>query len=370
MTIDRYAMTGVTHDGHPLKIVSLDIEMSDSWSPYVRGTLVCVYNPALPFESLDPRQSTVPTVDVHITRSFGDDGNSLAAWTQASGGSPVSVADLTTLGANAASFTLANHWNGAPIDGQSLNLRLAVDDLTTDERAYTMTLSIGGNELRLQDAKLPRDKQLTGRTVRYGVNDLLGYLGLGSLVSGGELGLIAPLWRSGSTAYDTIVDWFDGFGLRLIYDEAGKWRVIELESDAPQVTLTLSEVTELGLTLSRADWYDSVAVIWRWESPNPEDPEGDPIPRQFVEYSSGPGNSRPRIENRDAVYPGPFLADYLYERDVRKGQKHAYSAPINLNARPLQNLLIVNSSAARQATITNVRFSFPDATMRVETRER
>lgn len=370
--IDRYTITATTPAGHPLDVTDLDVKLADTWSPYVQGTSVCKLPPAPVVSELDPRQGTVPVINVLIIRHFGDDGNSLAEWTKRAAAPTVKVSELTALGANKVSWGtgLANHWNGGPVNGQQLALALPVDALATDERAGTLTLDIGGKELRLQDAVNEHPVQLTGQNVRDGLNDLLGRLRLGYLVSGGETPFVAPLWPAGQSAWDLVNGWLGDSGERLICDEAGHWRVISRDRTTPAPPVTLAGLTTLSRRLTRQDWHDGVAVIWKWQGPNPDNPTGDPVSFTYVETYGGNTWTRPLVVEQDAQYPGPYLAQYLWEREHRKGETHAYSAPADLTVRPLHTVAITDSVGTRDATITSVALKFPDATLTIETRER
>lgn len=368
--IARYTMTAATPSGHPLDVSSLQVSLSDTWAPYVQGTLVAKLPPAPVLTELDPRQAHPPMLSVVIVRSFGDDRNRIAKWAELTPGSTVKLSDLTALGFGAASWSTghAEHFNGAPVSGQEIRLSLAVDGLDTDERDGTLTLDLGGAELRLQDMPAERTATLLGDRLRDPINEVLTMLDLGALGPGGEMTYLPPVWEEGSTAWDVLSRWLDGIEYRLIFDETGRWRLVNRDStrDAPPVTL--AGLTQLSRKLTRRDWHDGVLVIWRWEGPDPSNPT-ETVPFTFREYSGSTTWTRPLIVERDAQYPGPWLADELWRRYSRKGEVHQYTAPADLTVRPLDTLTITDSAGTRTATITTVTLAFPAAKLTVSTRE-
>lgn len=365
--IDRAEIQVQMADGYPLDAERLDVSLSAHWSPYVQGTLVCKLPPAPVVAALDPLQPAPPVVQIRLERHFGDDTNSLAEWTRRAG-APVSCAKLTAAGAGAIAWgtALTHHYNGGPIPSQILDLVTTVDDLATDEKAGTLTLGLGGAELRLQDVTTATDQQLRGGqqvSITDWVNEVLDRCSLGALTVGNPTLMAAPVWEAERTAWDTIDDALAG---TLICDERQRWRLVGKDDTAPGPAVTLADVTELSRTHSRRDWHDDVVIVWEWN-----DGVAD---QRVLEYSTGYIGTKPLVVHEQQAYPGyvpgePRRSDVLAARERRKGQEHTYTAPFDLTIRPMTEVAITDSSGTRPARISKVTWAWPACTMTITTRE-
>lgn len=366
--IDRYRLAATAPGGVQLDVQQFRVKLSENWSPYVQGTLVCALPAPAVVASLDPRYGA-PAVDVVIYRDFGDEGNRIAAWTAAAGAPSVKMSELTALGAGAASWatnTFAHHWNGGPVAGQSLTLHLPVDELSTDSRQGTLTLDVAGADIRLQDYAPALDTDVIGQTVRDSANSILKSAGLPPVSAAPPLQKLPPEWQAGESAHQVLTRWLDPVRFRLIVDEDGLARVIDRASSNPGPVVELTGVTELELRQRRRDWNDKVIIVWRWEEPDLEDPSVMVPWRNIEQYPMDTPGSKPLVVEMDAKYPGVGTAQALWQSASRKGEVHKYEMPLDLDRRPL-DAITVNG---REATISEVEFRFPDATLTVTTRER
>ena len=368
--IDRYTMTAYTGTTRHA-VERLQLTLSDTWAPYVRGTLVIKLPAADVLAALDPRQAVPPRIDVHLVRAFGDDRNSIAAWTAAAAPPTVKLSELTALGFNKASWGTgkANHYNGAPIPGQELRLTLTVDELDTDEAAGTCTLTIGGAELRLQEQTALDTRPLLGNRIRDAVNEVLKKTGLGQLGAGeGEAYYLPPVWEERQTAWDVLHDWLDLIEYRLICDEHGKWRIVNRTATRPGKAVTLAGLKEMSRQLTRREWYDAVEIWWKWTEPDPI--TGQPVQRTQLEQSTN-STSWTKVKNVELTGPpkGSNTANWLLQRYRRMGERHTYTAPLDLDVKPLDHIQITDSAGTRTATITSVTISLPEAEIVIETRE-
>ena len=282
---------------------------------------------------------------------------------------PPMVAAMTRLGLPLISSTWSTWYNAGPEDGQRMTAQLTVDQLRDDARTGETIIEIGGPELRLQDAQTVRGVQLTGSTLRYAINDLLARLHLGAVVEAPDMTYLAPLWPSGTTAWDAVDGWLKDIDHVLLCDERGQWRIVDRNAETPADPVVFEDLISLDRSMSRtAEWYDAVCVVWKWETENIVDPE-KPLPVSFEEWAGVPDYSRLLVVERDAQYPGPDLAQRLYERHSRRGETHRYQAPADLDVRPLARITLTDRRGPRPATLTEVRWEFPTGVMTVTTKE-
>lgn len=370
-TIDRFSITAAMVDGYPLDVTELSVTLSDTWAPYVHGVVVCTLPPMPIVLALDPRAALPPELVVQIVRSFGDDGNRVSEWTEQAGAPTVKISEWTALGAGAADWSTANaaQYNAEPRSGQEMHLRLTVDEVQTDERAQTMTLTIGGRELRLQEVPAFDSRTLLGPRIRDAVNEALVLTNLGRLGAGeGMTPYSPPVWPDGQPAWDALHSWLDAIEHRLIWDEQGQWRVISRDTTRPGTPVVLEGLKELSRKLTRADWFDSVEVRWTWETINPG--TGQTVKNEIREPSTWSASwTKPLIYEMQGPPKGSGMANDLWMRYSRKGEKHAYTAPADLGVRPLDRVPITDSAGTRNAVITSVTLNFPAAELTVETRE-
>ncbi|WP_449279622.1 hypothetical protein [Leucobacter sp. GX0328] len=369
--IDRFEIRATLADGTPLEVEALTVTLSDTWAPYVRGSLTCKLPAESVVQALDPRAAIPPRVDVEIVRSFGSADNTLARWTARALAPTAKVSEFTTLGARKMSWGTAHatHYNGAPVSGQSMRLALTVDELHTDDGAGILELTIGGAELRLQEYTAPKSAYLLGPRLRDAVNEALVAVGLGTLGAGEGLTIYnPPQWEERETAWDTLHKWLDEIDHRLIWDERGLWRIVNRSTTRARPPVTLAGLKELGRDLSRSDWYDAVEVWWHWEEPDPV--TGEPVKKLFREPSTW-STSWTKVLNVDVngQPKGAGYANEILARYRRKGEQHRYVAPLDLDVRPLDTLTITGSGGPRSATITAVTIALPAAEITVETRE-
>lgn len=394
----------------PVEPISVDVEVSETWSPYVQATVV-IPNDIAPY-TLDPRNATFLGLrlqqdfgdliyNYELTAAFGGDVSNITAayggdiskithayskpWnvfetalplsTVTAAYAPVKPSKLTT--ADLASvykmsdfLHSSGTFNPAPstiFDGY-LMLRTVVKDYVSGQT----TLELTSHEAILQDSiGYPTDLFFSFTSLRDIINYVL-QTSIGALTQlqpGASDYTYSPAytfaWLPKQTAWDILDALVKAANLVLFCDEAGDWYLQPAASVAGDLYLKDDDnITTLSSRIDRnsPNFFDYAVV--EYVQPN-----------DVISYDTF-GTSGFDI-SKDAYFkvegindPGGNAAQSMVWRAVTRGETYEVEAISNYDARPRQNMTIdVTGEAVKTAIIQSVTWSLPSARMSLDIRD-
>lgn len=395
----------------PVEPISVDVQVDETWSPYVRATVVVPTN-AMPY-SPDPRYALFLglrlqqdfgdliynkeiTADYagdvsNITAVFGGDVSDITRaysrpWnifeqalpistvTAAYGGdvSNLTAADLMEVWRMSDFLHSAGTFNPAPstiFDGY-LMLRSVVKNYVTGET----TLELTSHEAILQDSiGYPSDLVFSFTSLRAIINYVLAdTIGpLTQLQPGPADYTFSPaygfLWLPNQTGWDILDALVKAANLVLYCDEKGDWYLEPAGSVAGDLYLKDDDnITTLSSRIDRnsEQFFDYAVVEYRNEG-------SVPVYKNFG--VSGFPISKDRyflLENVEPPAAPANAAQSMVWRAVTRGEIYEVEAISNYDARPRQEMTIdVTGEATKTAIVQSIRWSLPSARMSVDIRD-
>jgi len=392
----------------PVEPISVDVQVDETWSPYVRATVVVPTN-AMPY-SPDPRYALFLglrlqqdfgdliynkeiTADYagdvsNITAAFGGDVSDITRayskpWnifeqalpistvTAAYGGdvSNLTAADLMEVWRMSDFLHSSGTFNPAPstiFDGY-LMLRSVTKNYLNGET----TLELTSHEAILQDSiGYPSDLIFTYTSLRAIINQILAEtIGVFTQLQPGPADYTySPAygvnWRPEQTAWDYLNALVTAANLVLYCDEKGDWYLDYAYSTTGDLYLKDDDnITTLTSRIDRnsEQFFDYAIVEYRYG--------GMPSYKSFG--VSGFPISKDRyflIEN--VQDPGGNPAQAMVWRAVTRGETYEIEAISNYDARPRQEMTIdVTGEAIKTAIVQSIRWSLPSARMSVDIRD-
>lgn len=392
----------------PVEPISVDVQVDETWSPYVRATVVVPTN-AMPY-SPDPRYALFLGLRLQqdfgdliynkeitadyagdvssITAAFGGDVSDITRaysrpWnifeqalpistvTAAYGGdvSNLTAADLMEIWRMSDFLHSSGTFNPAPstiFDGY-LMLRSVTKNYLNGET----TLELTSHEAILQDSiGYPSDLIFTYTSLRAIINQILAEtIGVFTQLQPGPADYTySPAygvnWRPEQTAWDYLNALVTAANLVLYCDEKGDWYLDYAGSVSGDLYLKDDDnITTLTSRIDRnsEQFFDYAIVEYRYN--------GMPSYKSFG--VSGFPISKDRyflIEN--VQDPGGNPAQAMVWRAATRGETYEVEAISNYDARPRQEMTIdVTGEATKTAIVQSIRWSLPSARMSVDIRD-
>lgn len=384
-SVSVYEMTASTVlDLHP---VSATVTLDESWSPYVRATLVCPIPPAndIPYNpdvlaSIDPRPSPPKRVSVRLAGT-DTDSRTLADLTVIYAGK--TLADLTTqfAGGTLADLTalFGDQFNGTttPYLSTERTMDLMLRTRNLDYVAGTMTLELVSDELALQD--IYRIETATGTflpPVTTSLQTLVswGLSFLGAVLQPGwsdaQVPSSANLWDLGDSLWDFLDASIRANNLRLWCDERRRWYLTPTLTGASGAAVVRA-LTRMDDSLSRNDpaYGDAVAMVFEYV-------DGAGVRQRSYRYDWVPGTAFPKMVVQQFNSPdpdplgtagGPY---WLRQRSMTRGRVVALDAVSDYSVTPGQALTLTTTVTTVTGTMLSaVTWSLPQDTMTIRTRD-
>lgn len=395
----------------PVEPISAQVTVDETWSPYVRATVVVPTN-LMPY-SPDPRYAVFMGLrlqqdfgdlvyNYELTADFGGDvSNITAAFT------PVSIASITrryarpwnifeqalplstvtTAYAPVTPLKLTNakltsvwkmsdflHSEGTfnPAPSTIFDGYLMLRSVVKDYLAGTTTLELTSHEAILQDSiGYPSDLIFTFTSLRDIINYLLSQTigALTQLQPGAADYTYSPAygvnWRPEQTAWDYLNALVTAANLVLYCDEHGDWYLEYAGATAGDLYLKDDDnITTLSSRIDRnsSQFFDYAIVEYR---------NSGSLPVYYSFGTSGFDISKDAyflIENQTA--PGGNPAQAMVWRAATRGEIYEVEAISNYDARPRQNMTIdVTGEPVKTAIIQSISWSLPSARMSVDIRD-
>lgn len=395
----------------PVEPISVDVEVSETWSPYVQATVV-IPNDIAPYP-LDPRNATF--LGLRLQQDFGDliynyeltaaFGGDVSNITTAYGGdiskitrayskpwnvfetalplstvtaayapvkpSKLTTADLASVYKMSDFLHSSGTFNPAPstiFDGY-LMLRSVVKDYVSGET----TLELTSHEAILLDSiGYPSDLAFAFTSLRSIINfvlaDTIG--ALTQLQPGTSDYTYSPaysfLWLPNQTAWDILDVLVKAANLVLFCDEKGDWYLEPAASVTGDLYLKDDDnITTLSSRIDRnsGNFFDYAVVEYRNEGAVPVyknfGVSGFPISKDAYFL----------VENVEPPASGNAAQSMVW-RAVTRGETYEVEAIANYDARPRQNMTIdVTGEAVKTAIIQSVTWSLPSARMSLDIRD-
>lgn len=372
MTVDAQSATAVIEPiGLTLTPKNLQIQVDESWSPYVQASLTFAMPDPSDREALDLREEDL-RISINVRRDFGQ------SWTVADltalGG--YSVAGLTTIlaGGPLASITHALYvpWNGALERPAVLRtFDLVVTSREFDDVAQELRIEAASKEALLQaDALISVTPSTAGSTDLYTiVNGVLARYGeaLSPTSSTATVAEVdATTWNPGVHAWNYVDPMLEAASLRLWADETGTfWISPRGETTPGSVVLSPASMTEHkdSMTLNGDVWADAVVVKYTWT---------DALDINNTAYDvagASPARSARIIERRNVVYPGAGAAAGILDRSQGRGRVLDVEAVNDFAVSPGQSITInPPATDAQTGYVSAITWRLPEGEMRVVTR--
>lgn len=395
----------------PVEPISVDVEVSEAWSPYVQATVV-IPNDIAPY-TLDPRFPTFLglrlqqdfgdliynyeltadyTGDVsNITAAFGGDVSDIThayskPWNVFEGGLPISTV-TASYGGDVSNLTAADlmevwrmsdflHSPGTfnPAPSTIFDGYLMLRTVTKDYVSGQTTLELTSHEAILQDSiGYPSDLAFSFTSLRSIINfvlaDTIG--ALTQLQPGASDYTYSPaysfLWLPNLTAWDILDALVKAANLVLFCDEKGDWYLNPASSTSGDLYLKDDDnITMLSSTIDRNSqtFFDYAVVEYRNEG-------SVPVYKNFG--TSGFPISKDAyflVENVEPPAAPANAAQSMVWRAETRGIIYSVEAISNYDARPRQNMTIdVTDEAVKTAIIQSISWSLPSARMSVDIRD-
>lgn len=343
--------------------------LDESWSPYGQADLTI----ALPadIDALDPRDDARIVVDV--VQRFGGtfslatitagEGSSTAAWTAGfPGGGPLSVW----------TDRYGSPYNAVAMTSRRRRFDLGIRRRSVDHATATVSITATTDEARLQDAvNVTLGRQAPPFASIYGVAVLaLASIGAAPRLEDGVLDVNFPdetvcSWDPGVSAWDYVVPLLAATNRRLWCDETGTWWIsVPNTTHGAAVAFDETNAVQLVDDVSRdTDWYDGVAITWRWRS-------DAGVEQVAYESAGGPSPSRVLAVTYDRPFPGAGAAESLLARTSQRGRLIEVESVADPELSPRAPLEVdLGADGEHEGFIVRVEWAFNSDRTRVRSRD-
>ena len=327
--------------------IEAQIEMSESWAPYIRASVTAPLPSADILSRMDPRNRVRATLTLQESYGVGapvSQESALRAGYTAGQMSALFAGEAV----DAYSSQLFTNYDGSNTvqSPKTLTMSLTLVERTTNYAAATVTYQFHSDEALLQGYALLTDTPalpggaLVSDTVRFALRKIGAYLGTPE-ADAAVLDYDSLVWVPGQTAWEYVSPILQAHNLRLWCDEDGLWHLgPELANGTTPILLTgTSDIFDADDSVSRIDeaetewesWYDSVHITYRWT---------DASGVEYTRYDFAPDgpmteHSRTlRIVYEDTRYPGPYAAIYILQRAQGRGRQVRVTTLNDYRTRP------------------------------------
>lgn len=369
MTVSAHTIHAYVGDTE-LEVIDANLELNESWSPYVQASLTIHAPDLATVNAIDPRSKT--HVRVFVEEVFGESEH-VSHLTALYGGG--TLAALTTAYTTKFLFALTalwfQPWNSFGVRASTRrDFYLSVRRRTIDHAAGTVSIDLASDEMYLQDYALASTLVYAPGTlsVRAAVSDALARIGayLQAGTADGTIEANASSWLPGQSAWDYVSPLVQQAKLRLYCDEKGRfWLVSDGYTEPGQTVLTYTGTIVSGEDEIDRDgdaWFDAVVISYKWT-----DSLGATLTN--YDFAAQPNFSKVKHLEYTTAYPGPGAAQQVLNRSLAKGRTQSVTAVSDYSVTPSQAVSVaLPDTDVQTGYVSSVSWAYPADEMQVTTR--